>query len=125
MYPKYATIPTNSPATVVTIAVYIPADRSDSTIVLSPLLAIAKKACTIPITVPKNPSIGPPPAMVASRLSPFSSFPISRFPTFSMATNTSLIGRPNRLIPFSTIRAEGVLFCLQRLRAESIFASKM
>lgn len=55
-----------------------------------------------------KPIIGAPPEMVAMMVSPFSSFATSMLPTFSIAACTSFTGRPNRLIPFSIIRAEGV-----------------
>jgi len=47
----------------------------------------------------------------------------SVFPTFSMAVLISCNGRPRRLIPFSTILAEGESVDLHRARAASILPS--
>ena len=83
------------------------------------------KACTMPTTVPRNPIIGAPPAIVARIGRPFSSFDTSRLPTFSIELFTSLSGRPIRSIPFSTIRAIGVLVERQSWIAAEIFPSKI
>ena len=88
LYPKYAIIPTIRPATVVTIAVYIPPDSKVMSI-LPPACAILKNACTIPITVPKKPIIGAPPAMVAISGRPFSIEATSMFAVFSTAVENT------------------------------------
>ena len=74
------------------------------TLLLLPALASWKKACTIPVTVPRKPIMGAPAAVVASQLKPFSSLAISMLPTFSMVTSTSFMGRPMRVTPFSIMR---------------------
>ena len=79
----------------------------------------------MPSTVPRNPIIGAPPAIVARNGSPFSSFETSRLATFSMADCTSLIGRPMRSMPFSIMRAIGVSVLRQRFTAVEILPSEM
>ena len=74
---------------------------------LFPACDMLKNACTIPSTVPRNPIIGAPPAMVARIGRPFSSLATSVLPVFSMAVWMSESGRPILEIPFSTSLATG------------------
>ena len=90
---------------------------------LLPAFAILKKACTIPSTVPRNPIIGAPPAMVASIGSPFSSLAISTLPIFSTEVWMSAKGLPMRSIPFSTRRATGESYFWQSDTADFTFPS--
>ena len=63
----------------------------------------------MPITVPRNPNMGPAPDIMANKATPFSSLLTSKLPTFSMAVCMSLSGFPIRDNPFSIIREMGVL----------------
>ena len=74
---------------------------------LFPAFAISKKAFTMPVTVPKKPSIGPRDATVATSETRFSRLATSSFPAFSTAVWMSGNGRPKRERPLSIIRAMG------------------
>ena len=85
---------------------------------LLPAWAMLKKACTIPVTVPRNPIIGAPPAIVARIGSPFSSLATSVLPVFSIAVCMSDSGLPILEMPFSTSLATGESYFSQRDRAD-------
>ena len=70
-----------------------------------PALASAKKASIIPVTVPRNPSMGAPAAVVESHVKPFVRLVTSMLPVFSIATSTSFMGRPMRFTPLRMSRA--------------------
>ncbi len=92
---------------------------------LLPALDMLKNALTMPITVPRNPSIGAPPAMVARMGRPFSRRATSRLPVFSTAVWMSLSGRPILSRPFSTRRAVGLSYLPQRVIADLVLPSWM
>ena len=69
--------------------------------------------------MPKNPIIGPAPAIVAKIAVFFSSLYTSKVPAFSIALLISSSGLPIRETPFSISRATGVLDCTQSILAAS------
>ncbi len=75
---------------------------------LLPALDILKKARIIPLTVPRKPIIGAPPAMLAKAGSPFSKREISWLPAASIAAFTSASERSSFSMPRLTVADRGV-----------------